>query len=400
MRRIRNLLLVLPLLLAAPASQAEEAASLRDRLEAHVRTLSGPEYRGRGVWAHREKAADYIAKAFEDAGLQKVPGVASFFLDRGDHPASRMRNVVAWLPGREPDETTDYVILSAHYDHLGVRVVEDEAGGEREVVYPGADDNASGVAALLEVAREFAATDWDEPPERAVLFVAFDLEENGLQGSTWFAEEPPLPLDRCAAFLTMDQMGRSLADLVPGTLFLMGSEHAPVLASSIEELGAPEGGTNAVLGIDFQPRTGYSDYVAFQERKIPFLFISSGACADYHQPEDVADKVDYEHLRRRTEWVGEFTAHLITHASRPVWREEFEPRLEEIVTVRDIVAAAETALPDMGLPEAMLKMVESYRKNLEEIIARGEVTTSERNSVRIAAQVLFVQAVGAAQRGR
>ena len=110
----------------------------------------------------------------------------------------------------------------------------------------------------------------------AVLFVAFDLEEQGLVGSRRLAAAPPLPLDRCAAFLTMDQMGRSLADLVPGTLFVMGAEHAEVLDAVVSDQPAIPGGKLGKLGIDFQPRVGYSDYLPFLEREMPFLFVSTG----------------------------------------------------------------------------------------------------------------------------
>src|SRR4029077_10487164 len=104
-------------------------------------------------------------------------------------------NVGARLIGTDPQRRDEWIIVSAHYDHLGVR------GG---VLYPGADDNASGVAMMLEVARAFVQA--PERPRRSVLFIGFDLEEVGLFGSRYFVEHPPVPLDRVKLFVTADMI--------------------------------------------------------------------------------------------------------------------------------------------------------------------------------------------------
>jgi hypothetical protein len=391
------------LLLALGASgRAEEPddESVRARVEAHVRYLAGEGLSGRGEWKDRVVAAEHVAKAFEEAGLEKVPGLDAWFVDQGPseggEPWQRhdgtARNVMGWLPLGADPAAPEYVIVSAHYDHLPPDVEVADGGTARRVVYPGADDNASGTASLLEVARILGTTDFEEPPPRGVLFVAFDLEEQGLVGSRRFAAAPPMPLERCAAFLTMDQMGRSLADLVPGTLFVMGAEHAVVLRDLLADREPPDGGKLALLGIDFQPRVGYSDYLPFLEREMPFLFLSSGSCGDWHKPEDVPDRIDYDGLAVRTEWVAELVSDLLSR-ERPVWRHEFEPTVREIEVVRDVVAAAIPKLPEMGLPPAMVTTIENFRKKCDDLIAKGTVTEAERNGIRAMAQMLFLQAV-------
>ena len=107
------------------------------------------------------------------------------------------------------------------------------------------------------------------------------------------------PLDQMAAFVTMDQLGRSLVDVTPGTLFLMGTESCAGLTQVLDELGAPKGGKQLMLGIDFQP--GYSDYVPFKDRKLPYVFVTSGTCADYHAVTDTPDKLNYAEFARATE---------------------------------------------------------------------------------------------------
>ncbi len=370
-----------------PAALPEGEAALR----AHAELLAGPALRGRGAWEDRAKAAAYVARQLELAGLRPLPGRASFLVDHGGTPEQpEVRNVCGWWP--EPPQTAaevgEYVLLSAHYDHLGVK---------DGVVHPGADDNASGVAVLLEAVRGFVAREAlvlrEKGLARSLCVVAFDLEEQQLVGSRRFVAEPPVPLTKCALFLTLDQMGRSLADLDPGLLFLMGSEHCPWLERVVQDLAPPSGVRHAVLGIDFQPPTGYSDYVPFQEQRIPFLFVSTGACADYHRPQDTPDKLDYRRMALHVETMRTLLASALGAQAPLTWREEVEPRLAEIQEILRLVNLALPKVVEGGAPDAIQAMVVNFRGYLEKIVARGAVTAAERASVRNTARMLFVQAV-------
>jgi hypothetical protein len=379
---------ILLLALASASARAEEASPdpLEGALRARVEHLAGTAYSGRGAWEDRERAAAWIATAFEEAGLRPVPGREGWYQDHGGAEGEpRSRNVLGWWAAA-PDapHAGEHVVLSAHYDHLGVQ------DGR---VYPGADDNASGVAVLLELARRLAGAPGAKPPRRAVLFVAFDLEERGLVGSRRYAADPAVPLDRCAAFLTMDQMGRSLGDLAPGTLFLMGSEHSEVLADLVAGAPEPEGGAKAVLGIDFQPPLGSSDYEPFREREVPFVFVSTGSCAHWHDPGDTPDRLDYAGMAVRTRWMEAFVRRLL-EAERPVWREPPAPELGEIRTVLRLVGAARERLDATpGVPAFLATALRGYATYLEGIVERGAVTPRERTSVRTTAHMLFQQAV-------
>src|SRR5262249_36264463 len=161
------------------------------------------------------RAARYIAQAFERAGLKPAFG-NSFFqpipskLDDGTNPEGSFlgRNVAGIVPGSDPKLKDEWVLLSAHFDHLGV------SNGK---LYPGADANASGVAMLLEVAERFAQQ--KARPRRTLVFVAFDLEEVGLLGSTHFATHTPLPFRGLKAVLTSDMLGRSMGNVMDEYVF-------------------------------------------------------------------------------------------------------------------------------------------------------------------------------------
>src|SRR5262245_14015305 len=211
-----------------PAAPEAEAAPKRAALESTVKTLASEEYGGRGSPEDREKAAAYVEREMRRVGLKEAPGAKGYrapFPAKDEKPAGQ--NVVGWVAGAGDE----YVIVSAHFDHLGRR---------NGAIHPGADDNASGVAALLETARCLAA---GAKPARSVLVVAFDLEEANVIGSEAFAAAPPLPLARCAAFVTADMLGRSLADLFPGTLLLMGGERSDAFGPLVRALPTEPGVT-------------------------------------------------------------------------------------------------------------------------------------------------------------
>ncbi len=366
-------------------------APVLDSLKEHVRRLAGPELKGRGAWEDRVKASIYLSTYLEWLGFQPLPGRDSYVVDFGGTPEQpEGRNVCAWWPAppEAGEPIPEYVLLTAHYDHLGVK---------DGVVYPGADDNASGVAVMLEVARTLVEQEKrvlrTKALPRALCLVAFDLEEKGLIGSRRFVAEPPVPLEKCALFLTMDQMGRSIADLAPGTLFLMGSEHCAWLDTHLQGAKTAEGISKALLGIDFQPPTGYSDYVPFQEKEIPFLFISTGACGHYHQPEDTPERLDYTRMESHVAFVRGLTLAALDVTERPAWRAGAEPRLEEVQIVRNLVGAAVPKLAEMNAPGGIQFAVTNFVAHLDKLLAKGSVTAAERTTVRNTARMLFTQAV-------
>jgi hypothetical protein len=194
------------------------------------------------------------------------------------------RNVVGVVRGRG----TDAVVVGAHYDHLGLGATGSLDPKPEGKIHHGADDNASGTAALLALARDVAAR--SAALERSVYFVAFGAEELGTLGSSHFVKAPPLPLERVAAMVNMDMIGR----LRDGALELHGVGTSPAWKGLLEEANRSAGLKLKTLEGGYGP----SDHNAFYAAGRPVLFAFTGAHSDYHRPSDTADKIDAAGIAR------------------------------------------------------------------------------------------------------
>jgi hypothetical protein len=266
---------------AAVAAQAEATARVdATQLIADLRALASPEMEGRRTGTPGGlRARAFILTRFDELSLDPVGGshVHPFRL-YGMRASDEVEgaNLLGMIPGtRQPDRL---VLVGAHYDHVGIR------GG---VVYPGADDNASGVAAMLAVAGWFAR----HPPERTLVFIAFDGEEQGLAGSRRLTLEPPFALDRVDVLVNIDMVGRG----DDHTLVVAGTRYTPAL----REVVAPAARGRA-LTVHFghdggNPReqdwTHLSDHGPFHDAGVPFLYFGVRDHADYHRPTDTADRI-------------------------------------------------------------------------------------------------------------
>jgi hypothetical protein len=193
------------------------------------------------------------------------------------------RNVLAYLPGVGP-LAREVVVVGAHYDHIGLG--GPASLGQYGQIHNGADDNASGTAALIEIARKLRQAG---PRERSIVFAWFTGEERGTLGSNHFIENPPVPLDRIVAMVNLDMVGR----VRDNKLYTMGDGTAEVFSSLLDELA-----TKSPLSIQSIGRGGMgpSDHMPFALRRIPVLMFFSGLHADYHKPTDTAEKINYEGL--------------------------------------------------------------------------------------------------------
>ncbi len=393
------LLLLSTPILAEDGPQGPTAPRLK-ALKADVEWLAAPERMGRHQWEHREACAEYLAKAFERAGLERVPGLKGYTRDHGRAapPGGPSRNVMGWLSGAsgtagpkaDPKAPGPYVILSAHYDHLGSRPQPASGGTPAPAqVFAGADDNATGVAALLEVARILGDRYHTSKsgPACSILFVAFDKEEQSTLGSQAFVDAPPLPLVDCRAFVTVDMLGRSLMDLLPGSLFVMGTEFAPALQTLVNGVQAPTGARMLPLGIDFQP--GYSDYVPFAAKQIPYVFITSGACADYHTVRDTADKIEWPQLVARTGFVLRVIETLAASSDSYVWSKEPKHHPGEVKALYAAMTEIQKRLPELGLPKGLAVVLQNFIGVMGKVLADEEVTKAERTQVQRMTATLF-----------
>jgi len=260
------------------SAHADEA----QQLNSHVLFLARPALKGRKPGTTGSRAArHYIGDRYREYGLLPWGVKKSYELSFGYG-----RNVVGFLPGSDPNWSNEIVLVSAHYDHLG----KDSKGR----ICPGAADNASGVAALLETARELSRA--QARPSRSILFAAFDCEEKMLLGSFAFLRQEESRLTNLVAVVNIDMLGRDLLDVVRHTVFVAGTEAYPGLAERVSQAGADAGIRVLPLGTDLVGPRG--DHAAFESRGIPCLFFSCGTFRDYHQPEDTVERLNVSDIQR------------------------------------------------------------------------------------------------------
>jgi aminopeptidase YwaD len=226
-------------------------------------------------------------------------------------------NVVGVLEGSDAKLKSEVIVVGAHYDHLG-RGGEGSLAAREGEVHHGADDNASGTAGLLELARLFAAD--RKPLRRTVVFVAFGGEEEGLIGSSYYVQNPALPLGQTVAMLNMDMIGR----LRGGALNVGGVGTAAELRALVEELNRGDKAAPQPAAERFALRLsedgfGPSDHSSFYARRIPVLFFFTGTHEDYHKPSDTADRINYEGEAQVLQLVRDIVYRLQQSDARPTY---------------------------------------------------------------------------------
>ena len=326
------------------AIERPRAASLRG----HVSFLASDLLEGRANPSRGlDIAAEYIAAQFRRAGLEPA-GEDGYFLtsrwvlaerqgrrarltaaEPGQENSFPLRNVAGIIRGSDPVLKDTYVLLSAHYDHLGTRPDGDDH------IFNGANDDASGVAALLEAAAALSLV--TPAPKRTILFVAFFGEEPGLVGSREYARHPAFPLERTIAALHLEQLGRTDADEGPheNRVTLTGFDYSTIgetLAAAGRQLGITvykhEKNSDAFFN--------RSDNFSLAEKGIPAHTLATGFLfPDYHQPGDHWDKLDYPHLEKITRLITLGLLNLADAPQPPHWNPD-NPRAKRFFDLNPI----------------------------------------------------------------
>ncbi|MDH5366449.1 MAG: M28 family peptidase [Cyclobacteriaceae bacterium] len=265
-----------------------------------IAVLTSREFEGREAGEKGgRKTASYIKKTFEMLGVLPVVDSAdtkSFYQKIPLRGKKYSFNVVGLIKGSEsPDEV---IIITAHYDHLGIKGKD---------YYPGADDNASGVSALLEIAQAFAeAKKKGEAPKRSILFIALAAEEKGLIGSQYYVDKDPIfPLGQTVVNLNMDMIGHldGLHPKNPNFVSIVGSDWQSTDLHNIHE----KANTDYVgLELDYtynafnHPEMFFyrSDQYNFARHGIPVIFYTSGDHKDYHKPTDTIENIEFERIQK------------------------------------------------------------------------------------------------------
>jgi len=228
------------------------------------------------------------------------------------HDLKTVHNVAAYIPGK----TSEHVIIGAHYDHLGLGDEHSLAPSQVGTIHPGADDNASGTAGVIELARYFSR---QPQQQRGILFMTFAGEELGLLGSNYYTGHPLLPLENAVTMLNMDMIGR----IKNGKVFVNGTGTGSTLDRLVESIQPPEG-----FKLDLSEATGYggSDHMSFTVKQVPVLFFFSGLHGDYHKPSDTWDKIDAPDAAKLLGYVAQIATRLANDPERPKFQRVTEPK--------------------------------------------------------------------------
>jgi aminopeptidase N len=281
-----------------------------------IRFFSGDDLKGRGLGTKElDRSAEYIAQQFRNAGLAPSgDGEGSYFQtweeQDADNPGHmiKMTNVIGVIPGQKPEWARQSVVIGAHYDHLG----HGSFGARKEnkgKIHPGADDNASGVAVLLELARVLAK---DMKPARNIVFVAFTGEEAGKTGSNYYtAHEKDYPVNQSIGMLNLDTVGR----MQKNRLLILG-------AGSAGEWVHIFRGAGYLAGVEIEAVTeelDSSDQKSFQEAGVPAVQLFTGPHEDYHRPTDTIEKINSSGLVKVASVVKE-AAEYLAQREQPLTR--------------------------------------------------------------------------------
>ena len=280
-------------------------------LSEHLYTYASDEFEGRDTGAPgQKKAVEYIRNYYKSIGIEPGDLEGDYFQEmtltmrgrRGQKPKTvETENVIAIIKGSEkPDE---YVVITAHLDHVGI------TDGE---IYNGADDDGSGTVALLEIAEAFKkAADKGKGPKRSIVFLHVTGEEKGLLGSAYYADNPVYPLANTVVNLNVDMIGRidpTRREKNRDYVYLIGSDHDSI---DLHELSEQTNAESVNMTLDYRfndkndPNRFYyrSDHYNFAKNGIPIIFYFTGTHADYHQPSDTPDKIEYDLLELRSKLI-------------------------------------------------------------------------------------------------
>jgi hypothetical protein len=296
-----------------PKTEVTEA-SVREILTA----LAGDSMNGRGSASPDElKAGQYIGDRLKAYGIEPAGDNGTYLqsakFTRRDGKEATTTNALGILRGTDPKLKVETILLSAHLDHLGVR---DPVNGDR--IYNGADDDAYGCTAVLELARILGA---GPKPKRTVLFALFGSEEIGGRGARYFLDHPPIPLTSLVANLEFEMIGRADEAVKSDELWLTGYERS--------NLGSTLAGHGAKLVADPHPEQQFfyrSDNIALARQGVVAHTVSSyGLHRDYHQPSDDLAHIDFTHMTAAINSMVEPVRWLVNSDFKPAWTATGKP---------------------------------------------------------------------------
>ena len=270
------------------------AQTQQERLTRHVYTLAGDSLRGRKAGSEdAAKAAAYIVSQFEEMGLQ--PYFEEGWYQPFERSGNTYKNVIGVIPGNDPVLKDEYIIIGAHYDHLGVM---------NDQIYNGADDNASGTATVIEMARILKSQ--QSNLKRSIIIAAFDAEEIGLWGSNYLSRQ--LDLSKVKLMMSVDMVGwleKGKTLQLQGTATIKDGKR--LVCEEAEKMHINIKAKNFETSI-----FGATDTQSFAKKGVATLYVTTGLKSPYHKPEDDPELIDYEGLDRIADYMADVTMRCAT----------------------------------------------------------------------------------------
>ncbi len=279
-------------------------------------TVVGLKYDVAKVWFAQAGSDLDVVRARTTADAAPSAALTLTLVTRQETTGSRPPNVVGILPGSDPVLKDTYVVFSAHLDHVGVG----QPNAKGDSIFNGADDDASGTSAVLEVAQAYAALPADQRPKRSIIFLTVSGEEKGLFGSKYFVEHPPVPADQIVANINIDMIGRNN----PDTVVAIGQDYSS-LGALVQQVAKAHPELKLTVAPDLWPQEQLffrSDHFNFALQKIPSIFFTTGLHADYHQPSDEVQTIDTNKVARIAQLTFQLAQAIAGSADAPKWTEQ------------------------------------------------------------------------------
>ena len=342
--------------------------------EATVRHLASKDFFGRRAGTkYADKAAAWVAGRLQALGLE--PGNKGSWFQEFPLPHDRKgRNVIGILKPKK--KAKDYIVIGCHHDGQGQ---------VNDTVYkPSADDNASGVAAMLMLA-EYFSKHRDELTHNLAL-VSFDGEELGLIGSRYFVAREVLPVARIRFMMVFDLIGGRFFPWDKQRLFVIGSEYSDEVRRIAEKLARKRPMQVDLLGTyvlePVGPIAARSDYAAFRQARIPYLFLSTATPWYYHTIHDTPDGVEFDLVAKNTRYAADVLMDLATMEKRPTFNRKPKPDMRE---ARILLQAAQGFLDhakDIQLPEQAQKSFRHHKQRLEKILTKDKLSSRDTRTIQ------------------
>ncbi len=366
-----------------PASRpvARQDAITAKAAETTVRHLASEKFHGRQAGTkYGNKAAAWVAQQLQTLGLE--PGNKGSWFHEFPLPYDKKgKNVIGILKAKKA--TKDYIVIGCHHDGQGA--VNDKA------YKPSADDNASGVAAMLMLAEYF--TKHRDKLETNLAFVSFDGEELGLIGSRYFVSREVLPVDRIRFMMVFDLIGGRFFPWDEDRLFVMGSEFSDNVRAIADKQSQKRPMQVDLLGTYVLEPVGAiaarSDYAAFRQARIPYLFLSTATPWYYHTVHDTADGVDFGLVAKNTRYAADVLMEIATQADRPAFKRKPQTNMREArIMLRGVKGYLEHA-QDIRLPKQAIKSFRQHRDLLEKIVQKDKLSSRDARAIQQALLACF-----------